>query len=476
MDVRPRLLQSFNQIFPKMGRFVFIALVLASIVVSTMNVFLQHQAVRAQAGDWPTFLGNEGHTSFNAAETVINPTTAPNLKLLWTHKASGNISTQPIVANSMLYWGSYDGLEHASSLSDGNDIWTTNLGQSVDCRRATHGVLSTAAVASALIGGVTTTVVFVGGGDANLYALDANSGAIIWQTTLGTPPNTFLYSSPTVFNGSVYIGVSAQADCSKIQGHIVQVDASTGAIQHTFYVVPTGCVGGSVWSSPTIDVNTSIVYVSSAERGLCNKKEKIVESLIALHASDLSLIGSWQVPATEMILDGDFGSSPTLFTATISGTPHMMVGLTNKNGIYYAFDRTNISAGPLWEVRLATPPGPSIASSAWDGTTLYVAAGAATVNGASCAGSLSALNPATGASLWQDCLNYDALSSVTVVPGLAEVAVGTSMIVVDTTTGNQLFSFQDTSRRNSNFLGPGCISNGVLYQSNMDGKMYAFAP
>jgi len=475
MDVRPRLLQSFNHIFTKMGRFVFIALLLAFIVVGTTNVFLRRQAVRAAAGDWPTFLGNAGHTSFNAAETVINPTTAPNLKLLWTHQASGSISTQPIVANGMLYWGSYDGLEHASSLSDGNDIWTTNLGQSVDCRRQTHGVLSTAAVASALIGGVITTAVFVGGGDANLYALDANTGAIIWQTALGTPPNTFLYSSPTVFNGSVYIGVSAHADCSKIQGHIVQVDASTGAIRHTFYVVPTGCVGGSVWSSPTIDENTGIVYVSSSERGLCNKNEKMMESLIALNAPDLSLIGFWQVPATQMINDGDFGSSPTLFTATISGTARMMVGLTNKNGIYYAFDRTNISAGPLWEVRLAITPGPSSASSAWDGTTLYVAAGTTTVNGASCAGSLSALNPATGASLWQDCLNYDARSSVTVVPGLAEVAVGTSMIVVDTTTGNQLFSFQDTSRK-SNFLGPGCISDGVLYQSNMDGKMYAFAP
>ena len=455
--------------------FALIALTLAFIVAGTMNVLLRHQPARAQSGDWPTFLGNDGHTSFNGAETIINPSTAPNLKLFWSHKAGGSISTQPIVADGMLYWGSYDGLEHASSLSDGNDIWTANLGQSTDCRRQIHGVLSTATVASVLIRGVTTAVVFVGGGDANLYALDANSGAIIWQMALGTPPNTFLYSSPTVFNGSVYIGVSAHADCSKIQGHIVQVDASTGTIQHTFNVVPAGCVGGSVWSSPTIDVNTGIVYVSSSERGSCNKKEKMMDSLIALNASDLSLIGSWQVPATEMINDGDFGSSPTLFTATINGTFHIMVGLTNKNGIYYAFDRTNISAGPLWEVRLATTPGPSSASSAWDGSTLYVAAGTATVNGTSCAGSLSALNPATGASLWQDCLSYDARSSVTVVPGLAEVAVGTSMIVVDTTTGNQLFSFLDTSRK-SNFLGPGCISNGVLYQANMDGKMYAFAP
>jgi len=475
MDVRTQPLRTPAHIFKKKWCFVLIALLLACSVAGTASVLLRHQTARAQAGDWPTFLGNDARTSFNAAETIINPSTAPNLKLLWSHKTSSKISTQPIVANGLLYWGSYDGLEHASSLASGSDIWATNLGQSTDCRRQVHGVLSTATVAPVSIGGVATTVVFVGGGNANLYALDANSGAIIWQTALGTPPNTFLYSSPTVFNGSVYIGVSAHADCSKIQGHIVQLDASTGSILHTFFVVPTGCVGGSVWSSPTIDESTSTLYFSSSERGLCNKNEKMMDSLIALNASDLSLIGFWQVPAAEMINDGDFGSSPTLFTATKGGTLRNMVGLTNKNGIYYSFDRTNISAGPLWEVRLATTPGPSSASSAWDGTSLYVAAGTATVNGASCAGSLSALNPATGASLWQDCLGYDARSSVTVVPGLAEVAVGATMIVVDTTTGNQLFSFHDTSRK-SNFLGPGCISNGVLYQANMDGVMYAFAP
>jgi len=182
------------------------------------------------------------------------------------------------------------------------------------------------------------------------------------------------------------------------------------------------------------------------------------------------LIGSWQVPASEIISDGDFGSTPTLFQATINGILHEMVGLENKNGIYYAFDRSNISAGPLWESRLATIPGPSQSSSAWDGTSLYVSAGTSTINGKSCAGSLNALNPATGTPIWRDCLNYDAFAPVTVVPGLAELAAGNNIIIVDTTNGNILFDyFQKT-----NFLGPGSISNGVLYQANMAGQMYAF--
>jgi polyvinyl alcohol dehydrogenase (cytochrome) len=435
-----------------------------------VTIIVSRAATHAQSGDWPTYLGNNAHTGFNAAETIINPTTAPNLKIHWRRKYSAKISTQPIVANNMLYWGSYDGYEHGSSLSNGTDVWATNLGQTTDCRNHTLGVLSTATVATVSIQGNSTTAVFVGGGDNNLYALDANSGTVLWKTTLGSTSAYFLYSSPTIYNGFVYIGISAAEDCLHVIGQIVQLDASTGTIQHTFNTVPTGCLGGSVWTSPTIDEASGILYFSTGEKGACKQHETMVDALIALNANDLSRIGSWQVPPSEIISDGDFGSTPTLFQATIGGILHQMVGLENKNGIYYAFDRSNISSKPLWEVRLGTTPGPSLSSSAWDGTSLYVAAGTTTLNGTGCAGSLNALNPASGTPIWQNCLTYDAFAPVTAVPGLAELAVGNFVMIVDTTTGNKLFSYQ----QKTNFLGPGSISNGVLYQADMGGDVYAF--
>lgn len=449
------------------------------ILALLLAIALPKTATRAQGGNWSTYLGDIGHSGFNGSETIINTTTAPNLKQYWRRRISGKvnvkITTQPIAANGMLYWGSWDGIEHASRLSNGTDVWTANLGQTTDCRNEHLGVLSTATVASVLIGGVTTPVVFVGGGNNNLYALDANSGTVLWNTPLGSPLNSFLYSSPTLFNGSVYIGVSGNADCSHAQGQLVQIDASTGTVQNIFNVVPVGCTGGSIWTSPTIDALTGIVYVSTGEKGSCSTKEKLVETLIALNASNLSFVGSWSVPASEMIPDGDFGTSPTLFQATITGVLHNMVGLANKSGIYYAFDRGNISAGPMWQVRLGTAPGPSLSTSAWDGTSLYVAAGNSIVNGVTCTASLSALDPASGANRWEDCLDFDPYGPVTAVPGLVEVALGNSIAIFDSSTGNKLFNFQDTLRH-SNFLGPGSISNGVLYQGNCDGNLYAFGP
>jgi outer membrane protein assembly factor BamB len=454
--------------------------VLALVIVAVVNISRPdvHATLQSnQGGSWPTFLQNNGRTGYNGAD-IINSTTAPNLRQHWMRKITGQLSSEPVVANGMIYWGSWSGVEHASRLSDGTDVWATTLGKRTpDCRNVSLGILSTATEATVPIGGVTKSVVFVGGNDTQLYALDANTGAILWHTSLGTPPSNYLYSATAVFNGSVYIGVSG-SDCSYVQAKVVQVNASTGAIQNTFITVPNGCTGASVWSSPAIDEANGILYFTTGEQGTCSTNEPFAIALVALRASDLSLVSSWRVPKAAQQSDGDFGATPTLFQATINGVSHQMVGVINKNGFYYAFDRTNISAGPLWQTQLAVRTSTSstqdsISSSAWDGTALYVAAARTTINNQGCPGSLSALNPANGAILWRICLGFNAKDPVTVVPGVVVIGAGTALILVNAATGQQLFSFHDTNSR-SNFWGPASISNGVLYQVNDDGIVYAF--
>ncbi|HLJ32518.1 MAG TPA: PQQ-binding-like beta-propeller repeat protein [Ktedonobacteraceae bacterium] len=461
------------------GKRWFVALMGTLLLLLMVARGLPQMVEAATTNSWSAYMGNNQRSGYNAAETIINPTSAPNLKLKWTHKAGGAVTTQPTVANGMVYWGSWDGIEHASSPATGKDIWTANLGQTiVTCSKIHHGVLSSAAFATLSIKGVATPALLLGGGNVQMYALNANTGAVIWHTPLGTQPDFFLYGSPAVSNGSVYMGVSSHGDCPLVQGQLVQLSEKTGAIQHTFNVVPDGCTGGSVWTAPTIDTATQLVYFSTGNEGTCSSKETQTDALIAVRAKDLSQVGSWQVPAAQQIVDGDFGSTPTLFQATIGGALHKLVGLENKNGIYYTFDRATISAGPLWQQQLGQAPGPggdNIASSAWNNVSLFTAAASTTINGVNCAGSLRSLNPATGAFIWQDCLSFDPRGTVTMVPGLAEVGAGTSFIVVNATTGAQLFSYSDTANK-SDFLGPCSIANGQLYQGNIDGNLYAFGP
>jgi polyvinyl alcohol dehydrogenase (cytochrome) len=457
------------------GCLVFIAGALALLVIA---LTLPKPQVYAKAGDWSTYLGTNARSSFNGSETIINTSTAPHLKVHWKLHANAAITTQPVEANNLIYWGSWDGLEHATNPSTGKDVWTANLGQTkVTCTNTLHGVLSTATVASILLNGAMTPVVFVGGGNVQAYALNANTGGILWHTSLGSQPSHFLYGSPAVYKGKVYIGVSSHGDCPLVQGQLVELNAATGVIEHTFNVVPNGCTGGSVWTAPTIDITTNVLYFSTGNPGSCPSSETLTPALVAVHTADLSLVASWQVPLKEQSTDGDFGSTPTLFQATIGGIVHHLVGLLNKNGIYYTFERANLGVGPIWKVKLASRTTSdvtnNIASSGWNGTTLFAAAAHTTINGKNCAGSLRALNPANGSFLWQDCLQADVLGAVTLVPGLALVGDGLSLTVVQAKSGKPLFSFQDSMTK-ADFMGPGSISNGVLYQGNTDGYLYAF--
>jgi outer membrane protein assembly factor BamB len=438
----------------------------------------------AATGDWPMYLADIGRSGYNSTETVINRTTVPNLTLHWQYRSGGNISTQPVVVNGMIYWGSWDGYEHATDLN-GHQVWQTYLGINsvpTGCHPPKAGVASIAAVDSVNINGTMTTVVFVGGGDANFYALNASTGTIIWKTPLGTLPATFLWSSPEVYQGSVYMGVSSFGDCPLVQGQLVKMDEATGTMQNIFNNVPNGCIGGAVWSSPTIDASTGDVFIATGTiHPKCSSPEPHTLSMIELHASDLSFVGSWQLPPSDWIGDStDFGATPTLFQATINGTVHYLVGANNKNGKFYAFERGVVNNGPIWEDQIAAPGRcplcgqGAISSAAWNGSTLFIAGGHTTINGTACLGSVQAVNPATGAFLWQRCLNDGAvLAPVTLVPGVAIVTAGKDVLLLNTATGQTLNTLTDT-RNNSRYFSGTTVSNGILYTANMDFNLYAY--
>jgi outer membrane protein assembly factor BamB len=438
----------------------------------------------ATTGDWPMYLVDPGRSGYNSAETVINKTTAPNLVLHWQYHSGGNISTQPIVVNGMIYWGSWDGYEHATDLN-GHQIWQTFLGitsVATGCHPPKAGVASIANVTTVNINGTMTSVVFVGGGDANFYALDAGTGTVIWKTSLGTPPATFLWSSPVVYQNSVYMGVSSFGDCPLVQGQLVKMDTVTGTIQSVFNNVPNGCIGGAVWSSPTIDTLSGKVYIGTGTiHPQCASKEPYALSMIELNASDLSFVDSWQLPPADWIGDStDFGASPTLFQANIGGTVHYLVGAANKNGKFYAFERDQISKGPIWKDQIAAPGRcplcgqGAISSAAWNGGTLFIAGGHTTINNTACLGSVQAVDPATGALLWQRCLNDGAvLAPVTLIPGVAVVLAGKDVLLLDIATGQTLNTLTDT-RNNSRYFAGASVSNGILYTANMDFNLYAY--
>ena len=427
-----------------------------------------------QAGALPvtmvaTYRADLGRSGYYPSETGVTAANVATLKQHWVTTTGGTGSyAQPMVANNLLYWGDWNGVEHATDLT-GKDVWTVTTGQNIDnnCSPPVAGISGTATIGK--LG--STSVDYFPGGDDNFYAVNALTGAVMWKTNLGTPPADYLWGSPILFNGSIYQPVASFGDCPLVNGRLVQMDAGTGAIQHTAFMEKSGCTGAGIWSSPAVDASDGSIYVSTGTPTGCTPNE-MAPAIVKLRASDLTVLSSWSVPKSAQVFgDADFGATPTLFTATINGVARSLVGALNKNGIFYAWDRSNLAAGPVWQSTVADPSGSprSIASAAWDGTRLYVGAGGTTLNGTTFYGNISALDPATGAFLWRTGIPGFMSAGITVVPGvlIEPYGAGGNLLFLDPATGNQIRLFGISQRAD----GEATVSNGIVYVSRDDGNL-----
>ncbi len=471
--------------------------------------------------DWPEYLHDPSGSGFTS-ESLINPSNAGALKPQngWpvtltngaacpssTDTCSNFIFSQPTVAtvgtNTLVYVGSWNGSEFALCASSctvgsttytaGQVVWSTYVGRTSGCggplNSIVQGVTSAAAFANVAIASVTQPVVFVGGGGdiaksgavisgamTQVLALNALTGAILWQTPLGSAPTHYSWSSPLYANGSLYMGVSSLSDCPLVQGEVVQLDPGTGAVLNTFAVVPSGCLGGSVWGSAVADANGNVYVATGNNGGGCPTSEPFAISVLELSPT-LVLQGSWKVPVAEQGPDSDFGSTPTMFKGTVTpgGTMTDLVGVANKNGVYYVFQQNNISAGPVQRLRIANGTGAfkgSISPSSWDGKRLYVAGGNTTINGAAVVGSVRAFDPNNLATpLWEDGFSRGAVvGAVTSDPGVVIVGRAGAVAVINSATGATFFNGLGFT-----FWGAASISHGVVYIGDTSGGLHAYS-
>src|SRR5260370_35385984 len=103
---------------------VFVASFLGTFLV-LQRVPTHTHAIGASTA-WTMFQGDLGHSGFNGAETILNATTAPQMKVLWTRHVARKISPQVVQPNGLLYSGSCEGFEHESNPTTGAASWAPN--------------------------------------------------------------------------------------------------------------------------------------------------------------------------------------------------------------------------------------------------------------------------------------------------------------------------------------------------------------
>jgi outer membrane protein assembly factor BamB len=350
-------------------------------------------------------------------------------------------------------------------VSNGHQLWRTYLNQTTTANcRTTRGVSSTPTV----VGGA----VYLGGGGTDWYALNASSGAVLWKVYVGNNSLTgghYNWASPLIYRGNAYVGVASDCDTPLVQGGLLEVNLTSHLVSHVFNSSTKLAHGASVWGSPSVDPATNLVYIATGNGG------QYGSSLIALNATTLALNGSWQVPANQSIFDGDFGGTPTVFAGTAG---HQYVGVANKNGVFYAFDDSRVSAGPVWELPIAVAGDcpecgqGSISPAAFDGTSLFVAGGRTTIDGTNFSGSVRAVNPATGMVLWQHGSPGAILGGLASVGGMIFDSAGPDLEILNSSTGARLLSYPADATL---YTSPS-VAEGLVFVSSAAGTTYALAP
>jgi outer membrane protein assembly factor BamB len=396
-------------------------------VLLAVSTTMASGPVGAAAGssNWTSYLFNTHHSSYNFAATSIRTGNLDRLQPVWNwvQPKSSNpaIWASPTVYNGVVYIGVESGYFYAVSESTHAVLWSIFMGTTpatAECGKSL-GITSTAVVAHNAITGET---VYVNAPNGQLYALNASNGAVIWHSTVDTPSTTeddyYAWSSPLVANGHVYVGISSNCDEPLVRAGMLEFHQATGALQATWHAEPGALTGASVWGTPATSTlgDGSIFATTGNAEGA--SQPLYGESIVRLSGRHLTLLDHWQVPPSQRIGDGDFGGSPTDFTADLDGTSTHMVGAVNKNGLYYAFRQDDLAAGPVWAWRMSAPSSAgnatSVAAAVWDGIQLIEGGGnSTTINGTTYPGSVQSLNPATGTPFWQTGLPGRVLGSPT---------------------------------------------------------------
>lgn len=371
------------------------------------------------------------HDSYNQSENVITPKNAHRLTRDWRFAGirptrrgqQAGFLASPTVYRGAVYIGSQTGWFYKLNASTGKVMAKRFIGfiPGRECGPDGAGFVATATVARDPV--TRKPMVYVAGANEVLYAMRASNLSIKWRRLIVVPSkivsNYYQWSSPTVAHGRIYIGIASHCDKPMVRGGLVSYNQVTGRQVARFFAVPKGRVGGSIWSSAAVG-SAGDIYVSTGNPNPGIGTPGFTDAVVQLSPRGLRPLAAFRVPARQVVKDGDFGASPSLFGKYVAAC--------NKNGILYVLNRLKLKL--VWKRRIGAPFGKRIgigrciAAASYDHQRLYIGADQMRIGRKLFRGSVTALNPATGRRIWITGLPNSVLTAPS-LDGAGLLAVGT---------------------------------------------------
>ena len=376
-------------------------------------------------GGWSPRVTNSRYQDAKAAG--LAEADVPKLKLKWAFNLGAVTMArgQPAVAGNSVFVGTLAGDVYAIDASSGCVHWAF---------KATAGMRSGVTVGD--VNGV--PAIFFGDRSAVMYAVNADSGELLWKTRPVEHLLATVTATPQFYKGVIYQGFSSieealaadpNAACCSFRGSVVALDAATGrTIWQSFTITepakPTGRgkqqgpSGAGIWSTPTIDEQRGALYVATGDN-YSNPVTDTSDAVLAFELKTGKLLWARQFtqgdaynsacnsrarancPANEGP-DFDFGQPPIL--AQLGGGKRALV-IAQKSGMVHALD-PDAEGRILWQTRAGA--GGLLGGSQWgsaaDDQRIYVAISDvglhSVADSASPGGHRIALDPKTGGGLY----------------------------------------------------------------------------
>ncbi len=338
--------------------------------------------------DWPSF-GHDYTSQRFSPSTQINQQNVKNLTQAWAYKSGvvGSFQTTPIVQNGMMYVSLPFNHVAALDAKTGKEIWRYVHDRRVEwkmcCGPANRGVA------------VNNGQVFIGTVDARLIALNASTGAKLWDinvvdAAIGTEgqdaldksdPNSArkvtggtgigIAMAPVVYKGKVIVGITGvgyglHIDNPTADAPLGAVIGVTGRYGRPGFLAAYDVTNGKrVWQFDTIpNVGWEGAFTNTTEDGLNLNRDIALEKADLAKFPDSARFGggsAWSTPAIDTKTD-------TLYFGTGNPSPQMNdVSRPGDNLYTVSLVALDINTGvrkwhyqqvphDLWGYDLASPP------------------------------------------------------------------------------------------------------------------------
>ncbi len=409
--------------------------------------------------DWTQYRFDVLGTGMNP-EGRISTQNVIRLTRQWTLGLRHGFTSTPAIVNGIIYTTNGSHL-YAVELASGQALWHfDNIPQH-------HGDTTSAVAVDPR-----SHLAYYGTADARVYAVNTLTGTGVWTTQLGNPDaGAFIWSSPLLVNGKVYIGLASDDDHPCVRGAVFALDAATGKVAWTHYMVQATALGGSVWSSLVANTGAHEVIATTGNPCPAGDSNDQQDSFIGMDWD--SGATRWQYTAVHYDdCDCDFGEAPVDYV--YHGKEYVVAG--NKNGTVYALtlQKGRHSVQLAWSFRI-TRTGDlgygGIFEPATYSNGLVFIAGGPTLDRTCSSGALYALQAATGTVRWRVCTSGQVVSPASTTGDVLFVAQRNKLVAYEAATGHELWQVGQPGQ----YWGGVSISRGSVVVGSVSGTLYCYS-